>query len=87
MSLYGATQRDTHEGDFVIISTETPLDTDRMTGATAEVVQRHGALRTAFTWNEELGKLEQTVYPDIDFKATSIDLSEEPDSAAKAYEM
>lgn len=87
MSRYGATQWDTHEGYFVTISTETPLDVDRMTEAIGEVVQRHGALRTAFTWNEEQGKLEQTVYPDIDFKATLVDLSGEPDSVAKAYEM
>lgn len=87
MSRYGATQWDTHEGYFVTIHTATTLDVDRMTEALAEVIQRHGALRTAFTWNEELGKLEQTVYPDIDFKATLVDLSGEPDSTAKAYEM
>ncbi|KAI6009612.1 putative nonribosomal peptide synthetase [Pisolithus orientalis] len=87
MSRYGATQWDTHEGYFVTISTETPLDVDRMTKAFAEVVQRHGALRTTFTWNEELGKLEQTIYPSVDFKATLVDLSSEPDAAAKAYEM
>lgn len=87
MSRYGATQWDTHEGYFVTIHTETPLDVDRMTEAIGEVIQRHGALRTAFTWNEELGKLEQTIYPDIDFKASLVDLSGEPDSTAKAYEM
>ncbi|KAI9458237.1 putative nonribosomal peptide synthetase, partial [Boletus coccyginus] len=87
MSRYGATQWDTHEGYFVTISTKTPIDIDRMTRAIAEVVQRHGALRTVFTWNDELGKLEQTVYLDIDFKATFVDLSGESDSAAKAYEM
>ncbi|KAI5993419.1 hypothetical protein EDC04DRAFT_1271012 [Pisolithus marmoratus] len=87
MSRYGATQWDTHEGYFVTISTETPLDVDRMTDAFAEVVQRHGALRTTFTWNEELGKLEQTIYPSVDFKATLVDLSNEPDAVAKAYEM
>lgn len=87
MSCYRATQWDTHEGYFVTISTETPLDVDRMTEAFAEVVQRHGALRTTFTWNEELGKLEQTIYPSVDFKATLADLSSELDDAAKAYEM
>lgn len=87
MSRYGATHWDTHEGCFVTVSTETPLDVDRMTEAISEVVRRHGALRTAFTWNEELGKLEQTVYPDVDFQATLVDLSSEPDPAAKAYEM
>ena len=87
MSRYGATRWDTHEGYFVTVSSETPLDVDRMTEAIAEVVQRHGALRTAFTWNEELGKLEQTVYPDIDFNASFVDLSGKPDSATKAYEM
>ncbi|KAL4075275.1 hypothetical protein V8B97DRAFT_2022271 [Scleroderma yunnanense] len=87
MSRYGATQWDTHEGYFVTLYSETPLDIDRMTEAFAEVVQRHGALRTAFSWNEELGKLEQTIYPSVDFKATLVDLSNEPDAMAKAYEM
>ncbi|KAI6142295.1 putative nonribosomal peptide synthetase [Pisolithus thermaeus] len=87
MSRYGATQWDTHEGYFVTISTETPLDVDRMTDAFTEVVQRHGALRTTFTWNEELGKLEQTIYPSVDFRASLVDLSNEPNAAAKAYEM
>ncbi|KAG6375737.1 hypothetical protein JVT61DRAFT_2583 [Boletus reticuloceps] len=87
MSRYGATQWDTHEGYFVTISSETAIDVDRMTEAIGEVVQRHGALRTVFTWNEERGKLEQTVYPGIDFKAALVDLSGEPDAAAKAYEM
>ncbi|KIK92693.1 hypothetical protein PAXRUDRAFT_146735 [Paxillus rubicundulus Ve08.2h10] len=87
MSRYGATQWDTHEGYFVTINSETPLDVDRMTGAFGEVVQRHGALRTTFTWNEQLGKLEQTIYPSVDFKASLVDLSSEPDAAAKAYEI
>ena len=87
MSCYGATRWDTHEGYFVTIYSEMPLDVDRMTEAFAEVVQRHGALHTAFTWNEELGKLEQTIYPSVDFKATLVDLSNDPDSTAKAYEM
>jgi hypothetical protein len=87
MSRYGATQWDTHEGYFVTINSETPLDVDRMTGAFGEVVQRHGALRTVFAWNEELGKLEQTIYPSVDFKASLVDLSSEPDAAAKAYEI
>ena len=84
MSRYGATQWDTHEGYFVTIYSETPLDVDRMTEAFAEVVQRHGALRTAFTWNKELGKLEQTICPSV---ATLVDLYNDPDSTAKAYEM
>ncbi|KAI6098831.1 putative nonribosomal peptide synthetase [Pisolithus croceorrhizus] len=87
MSRYGATQWDTHEGYFVTISTETPLDVDRMTDAFTEIVQRHGALRTTFTWNEELGKLQQTIYPSVDFRASLVDLSNEPNAAAKAYEM
>ena len=87
MSRYGATQWDTHEGYLVALYSETPLDIDRMSEAFAEVVQRHGALRTAFTWNEELGKLEQTIYPSVDFNATLVDLSNEPNAAAKAYEM
>ena len=70
MSRYSATQWDTHKGYFITVCSETPLDVDRMTEAIAEVVQCHGALRIAFTWNEELGKLEQIVYPDIDFNAS-----------------
>ncbi|KAF9228933.1 putative nonribosomal peptide synthetase [Gyrodon lividus] len=87
MSRYGATQWDTHEGYFVTLNSETALDVDRMTDAFREVVQRHGALRTAFTWNEELGKLEQTIHPSVDFKASLVDLSSEPDAASKAYEI
>lgn len=58
-----------------------------MSDAFTEVVQRHGALRTTFTWNEELLKPEQTIYPSVDFKATLVDLSDEPDIAATAYGM
>ncbi|EGO03426.1 hypothetical protein SERLA73DRAFT_101532 [Serpula lacrymans var. lacrymans S7.3] len=87
MSRYGATQWDTHEGYFVTIHSETSIDVDRMTDAFQEVVQRHGALRTAFTWNEALGKLEQTIYPSVEFQASLVDLSSESDAAAKAYEM
>ncbi|KAH7890103.1 putative nonribosomal peptide synthetase [Phlebopus sp. FC_14] len=87
MSRHGATQWDTHEGYFVTLYSETPLDVDRMTEAFAEVVQRHGALRTSFAWNEEAGKLEQTIHPSVDFRASLIDLSSEPDALAKAYEM
>ncbi|KIJ63457.1 polyketide synthetase [Hydnomerulius pinastri MD-312] len=87
MSRYGATQWDTHEGYFVTLYSETPLDVDRMTDAFAEVVQRHGALRTSFSWNDELGRLEQTIHPSVDFRASLVDLSDEPDAAAKAYEI
>ncbi|EIW85840.1 hypothetical protein CONPUDRAFT_80229 [Coniophora puteana RWD-64-598 SS2] len=87
MSRYGATQWDTHEGYFVTIHSETPLDIERMTESFNEVVNRHGALRTAFSWNEELGKLQQTIYPSCDFQASLIDLSGESDSLGKAYEM
>ncbi|KAH7909125.1 putative nonribosomal peptide synthetase [Hygrophoropsis aurantiaca] len=86
-SRYGATQYDTHEGYFVTLYSETPLDIDRMQDAFSEVVQRHGALRTAFTWNEELGKLRQTIYPSVFFQASLVDLSNEADATAKAYEM
>ena len=87
MLRYGASQWDTHKGYLVTLYSETPLDIDRMSEAFAEVVQHHGALRIVFTWNEELGKLGQTIYPSVDFKATLVDLSNEPDATAKAYEM
>ncbi|KAH7927995.1 putative nonribosomal peptide synthetase [Leucogyrophana mollusca] len=84
---YSATQWDTHEGYFVTLYSEAPLDIDRMADTFSEVVQRHGALRTAFTWNEELGKLQQTIYPSVNFKTSLVDLSNEENATAKAYDM
>ncbi|KAF9241407.1 putative nonribosomal peptide synthetase [Melanogaster broomeanus] len=78
MSRYGATQWDTHEGYFVTINTETPLDIDRMTGLSRKSCNDMARC---------LGKLEQTIYPSVDFKASLIDLSSEPDAAARAYEI
>ena len=57
MSHYGATQWDTHEG-YLVTLYSIPLDIDRTSEAFSEVVQCHSPLRTAFAWNEELGKLE-----------------------------
>jgi hypothetical protein len=54
-----------------------------MRHAFAEVIQRHGALLTAFSWSTE-GKLKQTVYPFTDFDIKVVDLSHEADPARKA---
>ncbi|KAF9230763.1 hypothetical protein BU15DRAFT_83211 [Melanogaster broomeanus] len=48
---------------YGVTQSETPLDIDRMLGALGEVVRRHGALFAVLAWKEELGKLEQTIYP------------------------
>ncbi|KIJ60828.1 polyketide synthetase [Hydnomerulius pinastri MD-312] len=82
-----ALQWDTHEGYMVTIHFEEPFSADRFDDAFQEVVQRHGALRTAFSWNERLAKLEQTVLPSVDLRITYHDLSSEPDGSAKAYEL
>ncbi|EMD32324.1 PKS/NRPS enzyme [Gelatoporia subvermispora B] len=87
MSRFGATQWDTHEGYFVTVQTDSDLDIDRMRKAFQEVVQRHGALRTTFTWSEELGKLVQTIHPTVDFEPRLIDLSGESEPEKKAFDM
>ena len=76
-----------HEAYFITVTTKSQLDVNRMADAFAEVIQRHGALRTAFSWNEVEGKLEQTIFPSVDFKAKLVDLSGQPNASSKAYEM
>ena len=56
-----------------------------MREAFAEVVQRHGALRTAFFLNQ--GKLGQCVYPFLDFEVGVVDLEAEANPERKAHEM
>jgi hypothetical protein len=88
MSRFGATQWDTHEGYFVTVSAKAPLDLDRMSKALAEVINRHGSLRTTFHWDEKKAKLMQTIHPSATLEDTEvIDLSDEPNSYQKAYEI
>lgn len=88
MKRFGATQWDTHEGYFVGINSKTPIDLERMAKAFEETVNRHGSFRTTFRWDEEKGKLMQTIYPSVDIHNCSVvDLSEEPNAYEKAYDM
>ena len=56
-----------------------------MREAFAEVVQRHGALRTAFFLVQ--GKLGQCVYPFLVFEVNVVDLEVEANPERKAYKM
>jgi hypothetical protein len=88
MKRFGATQWDTHEGYFVSINSKIPIDLERMTKAFEETVNRHGSFRTTFHWDEEKGKLMQTIHPSVNVHNSSIvDLSEEPNAYKKAYDM
>ena len=59
-----------------------------MTRAFEEAVNRHGSFRTTFHWDEEKGKLMQTIHPSVDIHNTSIvDLSDEPNAYKMAYDM
>jgi len=88
MKRFGATQWDTHEGYFVSINSKIPIDLERMTKAFEETVNRHGSFRTTFHWDEQKGKLMQTIHPSVHVHNTSIvDLSEEPNPYKKAYDM
>ena len=88
MKRFGATQWDTHEGYFITVDSKIPIDLDRMTKAFEETVNRHGSFRTTFHWDEEKGKLLQTIHPSVKVHSASIvDLSEEPNAYKKAYDM
>ena len=67
------------------ISFPTGIDIGRIREAFAEVIQRHGALRTAFFFLQ--GKLGQCVYPFLDFEVNVVDLEAEANPERKAYEM
>ncbi|KIK85335.1 hypothetical protein PAXRUDRAFT_831969 [Paxillus rubicundulus Ve08.2h10] len=82
-----ALQWDTHEGYVATAHFEEPLSRERLEDAFQEVIQRHGALRTAFSWSESLGKLRQTVFQTAESGITVHDLSSEPNAYAKAYEI
>ncbi|KAI8820281.1 putative nonribosomal peptide synthetase [Fimicolochytrium jonesii] len=89
LSRFGATQWDTHEGYYVLVAArDGDLDDhEYMLDAFNEVVQRHGALRTKFTWDEKKGKLMQTIYPFVEFEPEFIDLSMHADAEDRAYKM
>jgi len=88
MKRFGATQWDTHEGYFITLDSKIPIDLERMTKAFEETVNRHGSFRTTFHWDEEKGKLFQTIHPSLNvYNASIVDLSEEPNAYKKAYDM
>ena len=88
MKRFGATQWDTHEGYFITVDSKIPIDLDRMTKAFEETINRHGSFRTTFHWDEEKGKLLQTIHPSVNVhNASIVDLSEEPSAYKKAYDM
>ena len=88
MKRFGATHWDTHEGYFVSIHSKVPIDLERMTRVFEETINRHGSFRTTFHWDEEKGKLMQTIHPSANVHNISVvDLSEDPNAYKKAYEM
>ena len=88
MRRFGATQWDTHESYLVTINSRIPIDLERMTKAFEETVNRHGSFRTTFHWDEERGKLMQTIHPSTNVHDCSIvDVSDEPHPYRKAYNM
>ena len=72
-------------GLLMTISSPTGIDIGRMREAFAEVIQRHGSLRTALFLDQ--GKLWQCVYPFLDFEVGVVDLEAEANPERKAYEM
>lgn len=88
MKRFGATQWDTHEGYFITVQSKIPIDLERMANAFEETVNRHGSFRTTFHWDEQKGKLMQTIHPSTNVHIPSIvDLSDEPNAYKKAYDM
>ena len=85
---FGATKWGTHRGYFIAVDSKVPIDPERMAKAFEETVDRHGSFRTTFHWDEEKGKLLQTIHPSVDVHNTSIvDLSGEQNAYKKAYDM
>ena len=88
MKSFRATQWGTHGGYFITVDSKTPINLNRMTKAFGEAVNRHGCFRTTFHWDEEKGKLMQTIHPSVDVHNTSIvDLSDKPNAYKVAYGM
>ena len=78
----------THGGYFITVDSKIPIDLDRTTRVFEETVNRHGTFRTTFHWDEEKGKLMQTIHPSVDVHNISIvDLSNEPNAYKVAYDM
>ena len=77
MSLHREGRGETR-GLFMTISSPADIDVGRMREAFAEVIQRHGALRTAFYSIQ--GKLGQCMYPFIDFEVDVVVLEAEANS-------
>ncbi|KAF9461490.1 hypothetical protein BDZ94DRAFT_1263481 [Collybia nuda] len=77
-------ERETH-GILATINSPTALDVSRLREAFSEIIQRHGALRTAFFLGS--GKLKQCVYPFLDFEVKIVDLKAETDGKQRAHEM
>jgi hypothetical protein len=65
-----------HSSGYLVSITSSVLDIDRIRNAFNELVQRHGVLRTTFSWSTE-GKLKQTVHSFMDFDITVVDFSHE----------
>jgi acyl carrier protein len=88
MKSSGAAAWGTHGGYFITVDSKIPIDLGRMTKAFEETVNRHGSLRTRFHWDEEKGKLMQTIHPSVDVhNISTVDLSEEPNAYKVAYDM
>ena len=66
--------------------TSSALDMDRVRNVFNELVQRHGVLRTTFSWSNE-GKLKQTVHSFMDFDITVVDFSHEANPTRKARKL
>ncbi|KAJ3033802.1 hypothetical protein HDV00_005815 [Rhizophlyctis rosea] len=62
LNKFGSTQWPTHEGYFVELDSDDQYDFESMGRALTIIMQRHAALRTTFSWDEEQGQLMQTVH-------------------------
>jgi hypothetical protein len=71
---------------YLVSITSSALDMDRVRNAFNELVQRHGVLRTTFSWSTE-GKFKQTVHSFMDFDITVVDLSHETTPSRKVREL
>ncbi|KAJ3194330.1 hypothetical protein HK101_002999 [Irineochytrium annulatum] len=86
LSRFGATQWDTHEGYLLTVTSNEPLDVEKMKCALSSVVQRHGALRTTFKYDEANSKLRQVVHPYADFNPEFVDFSTHPNPKKAVYD-
>jgi len=72
MKRFGATQWDTRRSYFITVDSKIPIDLDGMTKAFEETLDRRGSFRTIFHWDEEKGKLLQTIDPPVNVHNASI---------------